>query len=189
MGVSGWPKHYVSARGEAGALSYDHLVIACGSVVDLSIIPGLRGNAYALKTLGDAVFLTNTLIEKLEEASMNSDLVERRRLLTVFVIGGGFSGVEVAGAINGLLKRARPFYPQLQNEEIRIVLLHGDDHLEMHTRSLSEFALRKLRSQGIDVRLNTRAKEIRNSTVLLAMASKSRPRRQSARLATRLTLC
>jgi NADH:ubiquinone reductase (H+-translocating) len=65
--------HYVSPRGERGVLSYDHLVIACGSVVDLSIIPGLGRNAYPLKTLGDAVFLTNTLIEKLEEASMQAD--------------------------------------------------------------------------------------------------------------------
>src|SRR5215470_1973080 len=49
--------HYVSSAGERGALPYDHLVVACGSVVDLNIIPGLGANAYPLKTLGDAVFL------------------------------------------------------------------------------------------------------------------------------------
>src|SRR5215467_15782190 len=94
--------HYVSPRGERGVLSYDHLVIACGSVVDLSIIPGLSANSFPLKTLGDAVFLTNSLIGKLEEASMKDDPAERGRLLTVVIIGGGFSGVEVAGAVNGL---------------------------------------------------------------------------------------
>jgi len=99
--------HYVSSRGERGVLSYDHLVIACGSVVDLSLIPGLSANSFPLKTLGDAVFLTNSLIEKLEEAAMKSNFVEKRRLLTVVVVGGGFSGVEVAGAINDLMKRAR----------------------------------------------------------------------------------
>src|ERR1041385_6883315 len=72
--------HYVSPGGEQGVLSYDHLVIACGSVVDLSIIPGLSANAYPLKTLGDAVYLTNSLIGKLEEASMKADPVERQRL-------------------------------------------------------------------------------------------------------------
>ena len=162
--------HYVSPGGEQGVLSYDHLVIACGSVVDLSIIPGLSANAYPLKTLGDAVYLTNSLIGKLEEASMKADPVERRRLLTVVVIGGGFSGVEVAGAMNDLLARARRFYPKLQNEEIRIILLHRDERIipEMRAKSLSEFALRKLRARGIEVRLNTGATEIQRNKVLLA---------------------
>lgn len=161
--------HYASSRGDRGVLSYDHLVIACGSVVDMSIIHGVRAHACALKTLGNAVFLTNGLIEKLEQASMTSDPEERRRLLTVVVIGGGFSGVEVAGAINDLLKRARGYYPQLENQMMRVILLHRGDHIipEMHARSLSEFAMKKLRSQGIDVRLNTDAKEITNSRVRL----------------------
>ncbi|HKR85369.1 MAG TPA: NAD(P)/FAD-dependent oxidoreductase [Terriglobales bacterium] len=162
--------HYVSAGGEQGVLSYDHLVIACGSVVDLSIIPGLNTNSYPLKTLGDAVFLTNSLIGKLEEACMKSDPEERRRLLTVVIIGGGFSGVEVAGAINDLLARARRYYPRLQNDSIRIVLLHRGERIvpELQTESLSEFALRKLRARGIEIRLNTDANEIRNGNVLLA---------------------
>jgi NADH:ubiquinone reductase (H+-translocating) len=161
--------HYASSRGDRGVLSYDHLVIACGSVVDMSIIPGVRAHACTLKTLGDAVFLTNGLIEKLEQASMTTDPEERRRLLTVVVIGGGFSGVEVAGAINDLLKRARGYYTQLENQMMRVILLHRGDHIipEMNARSLSEFALKKLRSQGIDVRLNTDAKEITNSRVRL----------------------
>jgi NADH:ubiquinone reductase (H+-translocating) len=159
--------HYVSTRGEQGTLSYDHLVIACGSVVDMSIIPGLSTNACPLKTLGDAVFLTNTLIEKLEEASVTNDAEERQRLLTVVVIGGGFSGVEVAGGINDFLKRARRYYPQLQNDVIRVVLIHGGDQIipEMHAQSLSKFAWRKLKSQGIEVRLNTAAKVVESSFV------------------------
>ncbi len=162
--------HYVSAGGEQGALSYDQLVIACGSIVDLSIIPGLSRHAYPLKTLGDAVFLTNSLIGKLEEASMKTDREERRRLLKVVVIGGGFSGVEVAGAINDLLKRALRFYPRLQNDVIRIVLLHRGERIvpELHTESLSTFALHKLRARGIEIRLNTDAKEIKGRQVVLA---------------------
>src|SRR5581483_8767350 len=115
-----------------------HLVIACGSVVDLNIIPGLGPNTYPLKTLGDAVFLTNSVIGKLEEATMKTDPVERRRLLTVVIIGGGFSGVEVAGAINDLVERALQYYPQVQEENVRIVLLHRGDRIipEMHAESL-----------------------------------------------------
>jgi len=161
--------HYVSARGERGVLAYDHLVIACGSVVDLSIIPGLNTGSFPLKTLGDAVFLTNSLIEKLEEAAMKSDPEERRRLLTVVVIGAGFSGVEVAGAINDLLKRARRYYPQLQKDSIRVMLLQRGDRIipEMHAEALSEFALRKLRDQGIEVRLHTDATQIEGCKVSL----------------------
>jgi NADH dehydrogenase len=120
--------------------------------------------------LGDAVFLTNSLIGKLEEASMKADPEERRRLLTVVVIGGGFSGVEVAGAINDLLKRALRFYPRLQDNGTRIVLLHRGERIvpELHTESLSDFALRKLRARGIEIRLNTDAKEINGRGVVLA---------------------
>jgi NADH:ubiquinone reductase (H+-translocating) len=161
--------HYVSPAGEQGVLSYDHLVFACGSVVDLGIIPGVSTNTYPLKTLGDAVFLTNSLIGKLEEASMKADPDARRRLLTVVIIGGGFSGVEVAGAINDLLERALRYYSRLQNETPRIILLHRGDRIipEMRAESLSEFALRKLRARGIEIRLNTDAKEVQSSKVVL----------------------
>src|SRR5215472_7174037 len=74
---------YVSPGGERGKLKFDHLVIACGSVVDLSAVPGLAAYAYPLKTLADAAFLGNDLIGRLEEAAVKSDPVERRRLLTV----------------------------------------------------------------------------------------------------------
>jgi NADH dehydrogenase len=162
--------HYESLEGERGVLTYDHLVIACGSVVDLTIIPGLSTNTYPLKTLGDAVFLTNNLIGKLEEASMKADSRERRRFLSVVIIGGGFSGVEVAGAIHDLLERARRYYPRLGTDLIRIVLLQRGERLipEMHAESLSDFALRNLRARGIEIRLNTDAKEIQDGKVLLA---------------------
>jgi NADH dehydrogenase len=161
--------HYLSPAGEKGSVSYDHLVIACGSIVELTMIPGLSTNAYPLKTLGDAVFLTNELIGKLEEASMKTDPVERRSFLTVVIIGGGFSGVEVAGAINDLMARVRRFYPQLENDSIRIVLLQRGNRVvpELHSEALSEFALRKLRARGIDIRLNTDAKKIQDGKVLL----------------------
>src|SRR5262249_27420997 len=161
--------HYVSSGGERGVLSFDHLVVACGSVVDLSAVPGLAAYAYPLKTLGDATFLGNDLIGRLEEAAVKSDPVERRRLLTVVVIGGGFSGVEGAGAINDLLARALPFYPQLYGERVRIIFLQRGDRIlpELHAEFLSEFAVRKLRARGIDVRLHVDASEVSAGSVLL----------------------
>ena len=61
--------HYATNAGEHGAIRFDHLVIACGSVVDLNGIPGLAAYAYPLKTLGDATALGNDLIGRLEEAA------------------------------------------------------------------------------------------------------------------------
>jgi len=167
-----WPAnrvHYVSSGGERGSLSFDHLVIACGSVVDLSTVPGLAAYAYPLKTLGDATFLGNDLIGRLEEAAVKTDSAERRRLLTVVVIGGGFSGVEVAGAINDLLSRALRYYPQLNRREARVIVLQRDARIlpELHADSLSQFALKKLRARGIEVRLQAEASEVSAGCVLL----------------------
>ena len=82
---------YVGAGGESASLTYDHLVLACGSVVNMNLVPGLAAYAYPLKTLGDAIYLGNDLIMRAEEAAVETDPIRRRRLLTVVIIGGGFS--------------------------------------------------------------------------------------------------
>src|SRR5581483_1920528 len=154
--------HYISAGGERGELGYDHLVLDVGSLINLSDVPGLAAYAFPLKTLGDAAALGNTVIGRLEEASVEQDAAERRQLLTVIVIGGGFSGVEVAGQINELIERARRYYPTLKEERPRVILLHRGDRIlpELNTRSLSEFAFAKLRQNGVDVRLQAEVIEI-----------------------------
>lgn len=161
--------HYMASGGERGTLSYDHLVLACGSVVNLDIMPGMAAHAYPLKTLGDAIFLGNDLIGRMEEAAVETDSIKRKRLLTVVVIGGGFSGVEISGAIADLLERIRCFYPQLKREQPRIILLHRGDCIlpELNAPSLSEFAYSKLRGRGIEVRLKTEAQEISATEICL----------------------
>src|SRR5215471_15908964 len=90
---------YVGEGGENASLTYDHLVLACGSVVNMSMMPGLSAYAYPVKTLGDAIDLGNDVISRFEEAAVETDAARRRRLLNFVVIGGGFTGVEVARAI------------------------------------------------------------------------------------------
>lgn len=161
--------HYLTEAGAKGELRYDHLVLACGSIINLSDVPGLAAYAYPLKTMGDAIALGNDLIRSLEEASAEPSAEVRRRRLTVVVIGGGFSGVEVAGQIAGLIRRARRFYPLLKDPE-RVILLHRGDRVlpELNAASLSEFALRKLREQGIDVRLRAEVCDVTAEDVRLA---------------------
>jgi NADH dehydrogenase len=153
--------HYLRRDGTAASMHYTHLVLACGSAANLAEIPGLASRGYALKTVMDAIVMGNDLIGNFETAATESDAEVRQRLLTVVVIGGGFSGVEIAGHIADLMRVIRRFYPELKHETPHVVLLHKGKHLlpELHHESLSKFTLEKLRKNGIKVRLETTAKK------------------------------
>ena len=160
---------YVGEGGEHASLTYDHLVLACGSIVNMNMMPGLAAYAYPMKTLGDAFYLGNDLISRFEEAAVETDATLRRRLLTLVVIGGGFSGVEVAGAITEVAHHALRFYPTLKGARAHIILLqHGNLLIpELNAPSLSKFAYDKLGEAGVDVRLNSGAQEVTAAGVRL----------------------
>jgi NADH:ubiquinone reductase (H+-translocating) len=162
--------HYVRRDGTSASIGYTHLVLACGSAAKLEEISGLGSRGYPLKSVIDAIVLGNDLIGRFEAAATETDPAARRRLLTVVVIGGGFSGVEVAGHIADLMRATRRFYPELNDEIPRIVLLQKGDCLlpELNHKSLSEFTLRKLRKNGIDVRLKTSAQKADSVAVHLS---------------------
>ena len=89
-------------------LPYDHLVVAMGNRLDGSKIPGVPEHAIPFKYLGDALRLRNHVVGCLEEAAIESDANERRRLLTFVVAGGGFSRRRVHRRAAGLPARRRP---------------------------------------------------------------------------------
>jgi NADH:ubiquinone reductase (H+-translocating) len=151
--------HYVLRDGTAASIGYTHIVLACGSAANLEVIPGLASRGYPLKTVIDAIVMGNDLIGNFEAAVTHIEPRARKRLLTVVVIGGGFSGVEVAGHIADMMHATQRFYPELKGESPRIVLLHKGECLlpELHHQSLSQFALQKLQRNGIEVRLKTAA--------------------------------
>jgi NADH dehydrogenase len=160
---------YVGEGGESASLTYDHLVLACGSVVNMRLMPGLAAYAYPMKTVGDAMYLSNELIARFEEAAVETDASKRRRLLTMVIVGGGFTGVEVAGAMTEAAKHALRFYPRLSNERADIILLQNGNMLipELNAPSLANFARTKLHEAGVDVRLNCGAQEITGAGVRL----------------------
>jgi NADH dehydrogenase len=153
--------HYFRRDGATASMRYTHLVLACGAAANLAEIPGLASRGYALKTVMDAIVMGNDVIGNFETAATESDAEVRQRLLTVVVIGGGFSGVEIAGHIADLMRAIQLFYPELKHETPHVVLLHKGKHLlpELHHESLSKFTLQNLRKNGIKVRLDTTAKK------------------------------
>jgi len=161
--------HYVRRDETADSMRYSHLALACGSAANLDEIPGLASRGYPLKTVMDAIVMGNDLIGNFEAAATETESEARQRLLTVVVIGGGFSGVEVGGHIADLMHSVRRFYPELMNVTPRIVLLQKGQSLlpELHHESLSEFTLKKLRQNGIEVRLETSAQKADSVAVYL----------------------
>ncbi|MFO0811297.1 MAG: FAD-dependent oxidoreductase [Gemmataceae bacterium] len=159
---------YRTAANRPATQHYRHLVLACGSVVNLDIVPGMSAHGWPLKTMGDALVLRNHLIEMLEKAQVESDPERRQQMLSVVVVGGGFSGVEVAGEISDLLTGSAKFYSDVPMDEVKVTLLHrGDRLLPELPESLGEFTQTKMRACGIDVRLKTEAAAVTEHAVLL----------------------
>jgi len=138
-------------------LEYDHLVIALGSVTNFYNLPGLQERALTMKSLGDAIYFRNRLIENLEEADFECCPQDRERLLTFVVAGAGFAGVETIAAVNDFLREAVAFYPQLREDFLRLVLVEfGPGMLPELGEGLGSYAQKKLAERKVEIRLNTK---------------------------------
>jgi len=141
----------------AHALAWDHLVLALGADTNFFGLPGVASGALTLKSLADATALHGRVIGKFEHADLESDPAQRRELLTFVVAGGGFAGVETAAELNDFVRAAARYYPGIRRDESRVVLVHpGPRILPEVSESLSAYALAKLESRGVEVRLRTR---------------------------------
>ncbi len=139
-------------------LEFDHLVLALGNVTDFRGLPGLPEHALPFKTLADAVRIRNHVINVLEQSSIVRDAEVRRTMLTFVVAGGGFSGTEVAAALNDFVREAVAHYRSIPPEDVRIVLVHsGTSVLERElTPRLARYATATLAEQGIELLLGER---------------------------------
>jgi NADH dehydrogenase len=173
---------YTRPDGKIATFPYTHLVLACGSEINLDVVPGMAAHAYTLRTVGDGLTLGNEVIARFEQAAVEPEEAERQRLLTIVVVGGGFTGVEAAGHLFDLMRNIHAFYPQLSRIRPRMVLLQRGARIvpEFQHDSLSGFALRKLRQNGLEVMLNTAVQEVTARYVRLDTGE---------RINTGLTLC
>ena len=140
-------------------ISYDHLVLALGSVPDFRDLPGVEEHAFTMKTLEDATRLRDHVIALLERADVEPDPEERRRQLTFVVTGGGFAGTETIAELFDLAHGVLRYYPRIDPVELRFVLVHSRDRiLPELTPALGAYSLRKLRDRGIEFILSARVK-------------------------------
>lgn len=150
-------------------LHYDHLVIGLGSITNFFNLPGLPERALTMRSLGDAIHLRNRLISLLEEADSECCADIRRPLLTFVVAGGGFAGVETIAGINDFVREAVPFYSNLRENMLRVVLVHpGDVILPELGEKLGRYAQMKLAERGVEIHVNTKVSGVSDRGVQLS---------------------
>ncbi len=151
-------------------LKYDYLVLALGGETNFFGIDSASKNAFTIKTIGDALLLRNHVINMLEQADMEYENIElQKSLMTFVVVGGGFSGVETVGELNDFVRDSvKQYYHNIDTKYIKIILINsGSRILPEVSDDLSEFTLKKLEKNGVQIILNNRVKEIVQNYVLL----------------------
>ena len=150
---------YENNYGNYDQINYDYIVICCGSAVNMSIVPGMQDHAYPIKTVGDAIALRVHVIEQMEKAEVEDNPETKKNLLSFIIVGGGFSGIEVAGEINDLVRDSVRFYKNIREEDVKVTVVHGGEQiLPEVSPSLRDFAQEKMEKAGLNFILNTRAK-------------------------------
>jgi NADH dehydrogenase len=152
-----------------GELHYDYLVVALGGCTSYFGHPEWEKFAPGLKSLEDAVKIRSQVLLAFEQAEMAKSREEQERLMTTVVVGGGPTGVELAGAISELARHVlRADFRRIDSAHARVILLEGGDRvLANMAPDLSTSAQRQLTKLGVKVRVNARVKTITEGCVEL----------------------
>lgn len=155
--------------GSTTTLTYDHVVFALGAVTRVFPTPGLREEGVGFKTLEEAVYLRDRVLEQVSRAAAMDDPAERSKALTFVFVGGGYTGVEALGELIDLAKLAVAEYPNLSRSDLRWVLVEALDRVAPEVGvKLSGWTLESLRNRGVDVRLKTTMKSCTDGQVELS---------------------
>ena len=150
-------------------IPYDQMVLALGATSNYLGMTNVQKYALDFKSLLDAIRVRNRVIEMFERADGETNPELRRRLLTFVVAGGGFAGVELAGALNDFGRGILADYPNLRPEDLNVVLVHSREHiLPELSESLGRYAQEKMAARGVIFRLNARLKDFQPGVVFLS---------------------
>jgi NADH:ubiquinone reductase (H+-translocating) len=155
--------------GQHQDLDYDVLVVALGSVARLMPIPGLAEQGISFKTIGEAIYLRNHVMSRLDAASSTVDENLRRKLLTFTFVGGGFAGIEALAELEDMARYATRYYENIEPTDLRWVLVEAAGRILPEVReSLGVYTVLQLERRGIEVYLSTLAKSFENGHVVLS---------------------
>lgn len=159
-----------TVRTQFETIKYDQLVIASGTTNNFFNQPELKKKVHTLKSTAEAIRLRNEILDRLERACITTDRERRRQLLSFVVVGGGPSGVEVAGAL-GEMKRyiLNKEYPEIDIDDVRVILIEGTDRfLRTMSERASHDAKVYLGHLMIETRLNCMMKSYENNVLHLS---------------------
>lgn len=162
----------VELTGHDGAvevLPYDQLLVAFGSVSRSLPVPGLDQHAIGFKSLADAIWLRNHMVETLEGANATEDPAQREALLTYVFVGGGYAGLEALAELQDFAADAIQRYPRARLQGMRWILIEAAPRvLPEIDQSLADYAVRELRGRGMDIRLETTLERVEADAVELS---------------------
>jgi NADH:ubiquinone reductase (H+-translocating) len=155
--------------GHIEEIGYDVLVVALGSVARLLPIPGLAERGISFKTIGEAIYLRNHVLSRLDLASSTLDPLLRKRLLTFTFVGGGFAGIESLAELEDMARFASRYYENIEPDDMRWVLVEAAGRVLPEVRdSLGVWTVEQLEKRGIEVFLSTTAKTFEHGHVVLS---------------------
>jgi NADH:ubiquinone reductase (H+-translocating) len=138
-------------------LTYDYLVLAVGAVPNFFGNRNLEQYAFTFKSLADAIHIRNHVIDCLERADSEPDLMKRRTMLTFVVVGAGFAGTELIGGLNDFVRGSLWYYKHLHNDDVSFLLVHpGQRILPELSTELARYAENKMTARGVTIRGNAR---------------------------------
>ncbi|MEZ4087356.1 MAG: NAD(P)/FAD-dependent oxidoreductase [Candidatus Gracilibacteria bacterium] len=154
-----------------GDINFDYLVIATGATTNFYDIPGAKENAFTIKSLGEAIKLRNYFIDNFEKASKVKDAKERKKLLSFAIVGGGATGVEVAGeASDFFYKTFCKYYCQdIEAGDVNLYIINrGPELLPQFNPYLRKKALKALTKKKVQIKLNSSVTSIEKDHIQLS---------------------
>jgi NADH:quinone reductase (non-electrogenic) len=150
-------------------LQYDLIVMCPGSVSRLLPIPGLADNGIGFKTIGEAIFLRNHVLSRLDLAVSSRDQQRSRSALTFVFVGGGYAGVEAIAELQDMARYATRYYEGIEPDDMRWLLVEAATRIMPEVSiGLAQYTVERLTERKIDVRLDTRLESVENGHVRLS---------------------
>ncbi|MER7888247.1 NAD(P)/FAD-dependent oxidoreductase [Micromonospora sp. NPDC094482] len=150
-------------------IAYDHVIVAPGSVSRTLPIPGLHEQGIGFKTIGEAIYLRNHVLDRLDVAAVTPDPDVRRTALTFVFVGGGYAGIEALAEMEDMARDALRYYPELKPEEMRWVLVEATQRvLPEVDRDMGAYTVQQLLKRNMDIRLDTRLESCVDGVVKLS---------------------